>query len=226
MVFQNEVRGREKYQCLKSQCADCHSPPCVSGFVTPVKIARLLYSVLLYSHVPRDRDCLLLLSASTRLQTVSREAAAGTIVRGGKARKFRDRNHKSRRPSSTPDTTLSGLLRTRTIDFFSAAAVKRDLVGVPGSSANGNGCTSAIVRRGFRRNGKLHRSAGSVRIRIRKRFRIFGERILQFLFRERYFSVTPNGKLEIRLSRLNLSSDCLTNGTEKERGKFKFGIIY
>lgn len=112
-----------------------------------------------------------------------------------------------------------GCCRLGLSTFFSAAAVKRELVGVPGSSANGNGCTSAIVRRGFRRNGKLHRSAGSVRIRIRKRFRIFGERILQFLFGERYFSVTPNGKLKIRVRRLNLSSDCLTNGTEKERNR-------
>lgn len=64
---------------------------------------------------------------------------------------------------------------------------------------------------------KLHRWRARFGIRVRKRFRIFGERILQFLFGERYFSVMPNGELEFRLRRLNLSSDCLTNGRKKGR---------
>lgn len=84
------------------------------------------------------------------------------------------------------------------------------------------------IRQGFRCNGKTASLAGSIRTRARKRFRIFGKHGSESSnFSSETDTFPPNGKLEIRLRRLNLLSNCLTNAgpRTKEREEFKFEII-
>lgn len=89
------MRGREKYQCLKSQCADCYSPRiglCNSRQNSP----SFIFRPVIFSCVARPRLPSLLIREYKIADRIAK--LVGMLGRGGKARarKLWDRNHKSR----------------------------------------------------------------------------------------------------------------------------------
>lgn len=111
------MRGREKYQCLKSQCVDCYSPLriglCNSRQNSPSFIFRpVIFSCrateIAFSSYPQVQDC-----------GPYREAAVGTFVRGNFGIEVINPG-----PSPTPGSTLSKWCKPG-ISTFSVAIVKR-----------------------------------------------------------------------------------------------------
>lgn len=183
MAFQNEVRGEEKYQCLKSQCnvniADCHSFP---------RIRLRQNSCLILRRVIFSYTCG---STGFRLPSLSavqdcksyRETAEGWLRDNGgrrpNAKTSRGTDHKLRVVINGSNCSTRWRCRLGYRHFPLANAngkmlneypVSR-LVAFPGSGR----CINVIVweyEKDFRRNRKLHYWRAGLRPGFGERFRI------------------------------------------------------
>lgn len=119
------MRGREKYQCLKSQCADCYSPRiglCNSRQNSP----SFIFRPVIFLCVARPRLPSLLIR---KYKIADRIAKLRLECSDGKGKLERGNFGKIINPDPSP--TLGSTLWEwcRSIDFFSVAVVKRSSPG-------------------------------------------------------------------------------------------------